>query len=450
MEELTPKGLKKLHAIGPVEVWTYQGIRYVLQGQTLNCKKFGIVVFDEVHHFVQDASFDKFTAETHGLLVKNFHHSKRIYLTGTPEMVLDQIIEAEYRHHCGFTRLPQCYIAGNVLTPKISVYQFANDFSYLNTCFFREDDEIVDVIRKTQNQKFLICVDSKERGKLLQEKLGDDIAEYVDSALRSGEKAELVDEMIRDEKFEKQVLIATSFLDVGINLKDDELRNVVVYSTNKTHFLQSLGRKRYKKDETVNMYVWVPSLAKLKRMRGQLIAELQSMKKSEEDFRIKIYNDVDEIPHMMKAHVANGYFMYRFNPYTFVNIRFRIAELSSFIVRGESSFFSEEGIAREYLRWLECDSANQRTRWLGMKPESKSMQLAMLLERYLGKSLTKDDFEIFRKDFLEIHNIIEIEAKWRTDRPPHCDKMNAFIEKCGLTYTIRSQNKPTLYLVERR
>lgn len=54
--------------------------------------------------------------------------------------------------------------------------------------------------------KFLICVDTKERGMFLQKQLGDEKAEYIDAELKNTEKAGMVETMIRKEKFEKRYL----------------------------------------------------------------------------------------------------------------------------------------------------------------------------------------------------------------------------------------------------
>lgn len=50
------------------------------------------------------------------------------------------------------------------------------------------------------------------------------------------------------------VLIATKCLDVGITIKDENI-NIVSYLHDKVDFLQSLGRKRVKKNETVNLLI---------------------------------------------------------------------------------------------------------------------------------------------------------------------------------------------------
>jgi len=47
----------------------------------------------------------------------------------------------------------------------------------------------------------------------------------------------------------------TKVLDNGVNIKDDELKHIVIYTNNQTEFIQMLGRKRRKDDEIVNLYL---------------------------------------------------------------------------------------------------------------------------------------------------------------------------------------------------
>ena len=56
-----------------------------------------------------------------------------------------------------------------------------------------------------------------------------------------------------------KVLITTSVLDNGFSIEDDNVKNIVICTDDKTEFLQELGRKRINKDkgETVNLYIRV-------------------------------------------------------------------------------------------------------------------------------------------------------------------------------------------------
>lgn len=63
-----------------------------------------------------------------------------------------------------------------------------------------------------------------------------------------------------------KVLITTSVLDNGFSIEDDNVKNIVICTDDKTEFLQELGRKRINKDkgETVNLYIRVVTKEALK------------------------------------------------------------------------------------------------------------------------------------------------------------------------------------------
>ena len=60
---------------------------------------------------------------------------------------------------------------------------------------------------------------------------------------------------MENEKFSPQVLISTSVLDNGINIKDRTVKNVVVDVFDKTEMIQMLGRIRVEQGQTINLYL---------------------------------------------------------------------------------------------------------------------------------------------------------------------------------------------------
>ena len=50
--------------------------------------------------------------------------------------------------------------------------------------------------------------------------------------------------IIKNERFDTQVLIATKVLDHGININDPNVKHIVIKTYNPTSFLQMLGRRR--------------------------------------------------------------------------------------------------------------------------------------------------------------------------------------------------------------
>ena len=103
--------------------------------------------------------------------------------------------------------------------------------------------------------RWLVFVDSKEKGKSLAKKLKG-CAAYLDSEHKSGP---VWDTLLDQEHFDAQVLICTAVLDCGCNVNESSLRNIVITTDDRTSFIQMLGRKRRTDKKTVR--VWVHNIS---------------------------------------------------------------------------------------------------------------------------------------------------------------------------------------------
>lgn len=89
-------------------------------------------------------------------------------------------------------------------------------------------------------------------------------------------------QLLRNEKFDEDVLISTSVLDCGINILDDAVRTVACFADEPTAFIQMLGRKRVPAEstETIDVWVYVPTakhfmqIAEMKKMELDLAERL--------------------------------------------------------------------------------------------------------------------------------------------------------------------------------
>jgi len=84
-------------------------------------------------------------------------------------------------------------------------------------------------------------------------------------------------DLVENECFICQVLITTSVLDCGINIKDPSLKNIVIETFDKTSFLQMLGRIRINDYSTmINLYIYEFSTRTLNGHKHMLEEKLKT------------------------------------------------------------------------------------------------------------------------------------------------------------------------------
>lgn len=155
-------------------------------------KSYTDVVLDEFHFSHQDAPFNKYTGALLDLIFKYLRHCRRYYLSATPDGILDIVINKERELLFSTTNRILCFQGTQNCSnhPVFKIYHFECDYDYINPILFTDDTEILEHIKADMNsrEKYLIFVNTKQRGIQLQKQLGDDMAEYIDADLKNTTK----------------------------------------------------------------------------------------------------------------------------------------------------------------------------------------------------------------------------------------------------------------------
>ena len=144
-----------------------------------------------------------------------------------------------------------------MMTLKEYIINLPTDYRYIEPCMYSDEYDLIETIIDS-NEKWLVFVDSKEVGKKLCDEINHKIcskekeeAIFINAENKENEKFQAI---INNECFEERVLIAISVLYNGVNLKDDDLKNIVLPFVNVPMAKQMIGRKRINEGDKVKVY----------------------------------------------------------------------------------------------------------------------------------------------------------------------------------------------------
>ena len=253
------KQQEQFERIGNVYLVTYHGLVRFMENH--KNPYFNRVYFDECHFLASDAEYTNCGEGILDLIPKAFARSARIYISATIRDVLPIIVHTELTllnahieidpdsnakqlrwngnnitYRCWKTL---CY---NTTIPMPLMYCINPDYSKVDIKFFNDEKALIKLLKKTDD-KTMIFVDSIAKGMDLKKELGDDNVTYLDADVAKGDE-KLVNELIKNEKFNSKYLVSTSVFCDGNNIKDPAVKNVVIFSIYPVEILQMCGRRR--------------------------------------------------------------------------------------------------------------------------------------------------------------------------------------------------------------
>lgn len=248
-----------------VKIMTYQRLKEFLdreEGQTY-ANQVTVVVADECHYFTSDSPFNRGTAKLLDIFPQLFKKAKRIYLSATPEDFSVPLAEKELQIPEGMTLERMESVIGGIPRrhytlpktrqyPSIQWYRFVSEkYATLPVRYFNEYRDLLEQIKATGNEGWLIFVQSKEEGRKLVEEIGSDAC-FISADSKDSEEWQT---LLSEERLPCRILVTTSVLDCGININDGNLKHVVIPYVDRAMFMQSLGRKRFKDAPQFTLYV---------------------------------------------------------------------------------------------------------------------------------------------------------------------------------------------------
>ena len=378
-DRLTDLGIRETDIFGSVGIVSYHSLpRFLNDPENEDwLDNVEYVVADECHYFTSDSSFNDLTEWHLKLITKHFKRAIRVYMTGTSWDVLRPIADAEMAIKYDKERACKVHLDREIIR-----YHWEQDHSHVDLRFFRDLEEIKQLILGNPNEKYMIFVDSRDSGRALADALGKDRATYLDAESKGTKE---MTKLLKEQTFDRQVLVTTKVLDCGINLWDNRLRHIVTVTDDRVSMLQMLGRKRRKPGERVNLYVCdmdLKLIAKRYRDGQELLAALRE------------YQEGDtEVHHQM----ARSCWRSEDRKY---RIYFRITDWS--IVPNEVAFWALRRKDYFYRKLLEGHTTfrGEVCKWLGKTQEPEKIpddELNAFCEAHLGQELNEEEIVMVRK-----------------------------------------------------
>lgn len=247
-----------------------------------------LLILDECHALAEDSVFSIYGQKIIEFLRTNLDNTKRIYITATPNDIIDTITTMEKVSDIELpetitpeTSLQEIYsIPINNLTRIQDVYYMKTNWSYLKFQLYNpnDKDKLVNYIKKANknNIKSLIYINDISKGKELQEVLGDCQHVYSDE----DKKTEL-NQIAIDEKFLLGNLVTTKVAENGISLHDDKLGLIVAETWDLTTLQQIIGRARVNRKSPHNLTILIPdySSSDIGTIMGKVYSQLNKIRK---------------------------------------------------------------------------------------------------------------------------------------------------------------------------
>ena len=406
------------------------------------------VYLDEAHWLTSDALFSSQPDYFLKGFFKQFLSAIVILMTATDWDCFEPITEAIPRtgkwkviegYHCKTLEYPdirydECYISAPL---KLNADLF----------YFDEYEDLIQRINSSES-KWLILVASKELcEKLKAEIQGAEIVyretagyKMTDSALEEKQNISLF------EMFKCRVLIATPILDVGTNVNDRELKNVVVDVWDPVQAVQFVGRKRG--NDRFSLFFHNLGIDKVKELLVKRVDEpLQRMKELVEASDAEVSSRNDELAEEIKAgriYSRNGKLCYnRMARKKLLNLRQYLRHVLYEVSKyGEQSLLAHQ--AELFGHTLgECQDILKETK------QTKRNELINYLESLEGKELGKEEYIEFCKKFDDLLTRLT-GKKWHRGAVMYQEaKLNEIFAENGLDYRVTNKEKSGIYVISR-
>ncbi|WP_129598455.1 DNA helicase [Anaerophilus nitritogenes] len=248
-----------------IDIRTYQKLEslYNNQKKIFDFSEYKYIVCDEFHYFMSDAAYNKTTDISLNLILTQDDKVK-IFMSATGDYMKGYINE--------------------IKKIKTIDYELPIKFDFIkNLTFFNKDETLEKFIEEAirKGDKSIFFIQSATKAYNLYKKYkkyclfncgkSDKHYKYVD--------VEKIDNMLKNERFDKLILITTTCMDAGVNINDEEVKHIVCDVKDLGVLIQCIGRKRIQSEnDKIYLYIKTITNKQLGGMKRQLNTKIDKAK----------------------------------------------------------------------------------------------------------------------------------------------------------------------------
>ena len=216
------------------------------------------VVLDEVHFFLEDATFNVFTHDIYLHLLSKYMNQVHIFLSATMwefyEIYIDTCMQFLPEH-------PQQQVFDALYTLNYEYYRNCYSKPLYNIILYKTDKFLINRIQDS-NDKWLFFVSSIKDGEIMKKCIEIVTSKKCFFLTKNKKYSRAWKSLVENSCFKEDILITTKVLDNGVSIHDNMVRNIVLPAVNQTELMQMLGRKRVSDDSigSTNIYIKQPSM----------------------------------------------------------------------------------------------------------------------------------------------------------------------------------------------
>lgn len=182
---------------------------------------------------------------------------------------IDSIIEA------------QSYVESNYFKYGDSIYHSPAKYDYMSVWYIDNYSDLYDEIINSR-EKWMIFVDSEQDGLALEMffQYNKVDAVFLSAKRRTNRHSaakKVFSQIAMSGSFDCQVLISTSVLDNGVSIDVSDTMNMVISQSEKTEFIQMIGRCRMIGNATLNLYIRNYTAGEINSLRAKMENSLRYM-----------------------------------------------------------------------------------------------------------------------------------------------------------------------------
>lgn len=255
--------IKKDNKNDIINILTYQKIEndILTYQKHIDFSEYGYIVCDEFHYFISDAQFNATTDVSLEEIMQQ-ENCIRIFMSATGEDI-KRYIES---------------------TTKLEIHHYSVPHSYKyiqDLTFFSSNQDIESLCKQiiNKNEKGIIFLQSAQSAYELYLKLKDNAIFNCSksNSLYKHVNKDTIASMLSNECFIANLLITTSCMDAGVNIRDRQLKTIIADIRDIGSLIQCVGRKRIIDDTDTldNLYIKNIGNQQLAGMIRRYTAELE-------------------------------------------------------------------------------------------------------------------------------------------------------------------------------